>query len=431
MVVASALARPAPAFEVEPSVEIEAEWALGIRDARSQKLEASIEPQLRIGLGRGFDLTAIGRLRPEAFDRIEPGDPRPEETSPLSRRGFLGENVDVELRELFVEKAVGPVFLRIGKQQIVWGESDGLKVLDVVNPQDFREFILDEFEDSRIPLWAVNIEVPVGPVVAELLWVPDPSFHEIPGSDAEFAFAAERFLPPSRRGFIPALGAEERPQGMLDDGDAGLRLTSHVQGVDLSLVYLYRYDDRPVFRASEIDSPQGPVLFFTPQYKRTHLVGGTFSTAWGNLTVRGEAALQTDRFLSTTDPSDGDALVEEPELSTVLGLDWFGFRRTFLSLQVFQTFLLGNASGLLQDRVDTNFTFFAQRSFRHERVRLEGIWLQNLNDGDGLLRPRVVVEVRDGVDVWLGGDVFYGNRDGIFGQFDAKDRVTLGVQWGF
>jgi len=50
--------------------------------------------------------------------------------------------------------------LRLGKQQIVWGETDGLKLLDVMNPQNFREFILDEFEDSRLPLWSVKYTVP-------------------------------------------------------------------------------------------------------------------------------------------------------------------------------------------------------------------------------------------------------------------------------
>ena len=61
----------------------------------------------------------------------------------------------------------------LGRQQNVWGKADGLKVLDLVNPQDFRELILDDFDDSRIPLWAVNAEIPVAEVVVPLVWIPE------------------------------------------------------------------------------------------------------------------------------------------------------------------------------------------------------------------------------------------------------------------
>ena len=53
-------------------------------------------------------------------------------------------------------------------------------MLDVLNPQDFREFVLDDFEDSRIPLWSVNAEVPLGPLVAQLVWIPDRTYHDLP-----------------------------------------------------------------------------------------------------------------------------------------------------------------------------------------------------------------------------------------------------------
>ncbi|PJA31070.1 MAG: hypothetical protein CO187_10705, partial [Zetaproteobacteria bacterium CG_4_9_14_3_um_filter_53_7] len=46
---------------------------------------------------------------------------------------------------------------RIGQQQIVWGKTDGLRMLDIINPLDMREFMLDDFLDSRIGLWAARL----------------------------------------------------------------------------------------------------------------------------------------------------------------------------------------------------------------------------------------------------------------------------------
>ncbi|MFH0814068.1 MAG: DUF1302 family protein [Pseudomonadota bacterium] len=46
---------------------------------------------------------------------------------------------------------------KIGKQIVTWGETDGLKLLDIINPTDFRHFIIDDMEDSKIPVWMMNL----------------------------------------------------------------------------------------------------------------------------------------------------------------------------------------------------------------------------------------------------------------------------------
>ncbi len=407
---------------------VESEWALGLRGAHSQKLELVLQPELHWSPGATSRVTAIGRLRVDGFDRIEPGQPKPAEVSSLSRRGLAGTRVDYELRELYVELEWGRTWFTLGKQQVVWGQADGLKVLDVVNPQDFREFILDDFDDSRIPLWTLRAEIPVAGADLELLWIPDPSYHEIPGPDATFALRAPRFLPPRIPGLVPVLAPTDRPRRLLADSDAGLRLSAFVAGIDLSFNYLFHRDDRPVFEGQR--RGDGSVVF-TPRYRRTHLVGGTFSSAFGDLTVRGEIGWSSDRRLSVTDPTDPDLVGRTGELSYVIGLDWFGFRETLFSFQLFQSWLVRNRGGWLRDRLDSNVTVLARREFWNEQLRIEAIWIHNLNDGDGVVRPRLRYELASGLAVWAGFDVFYGRKSGVFGEFDGRDRATLGMEWGF
>lgn len=62
------------------------------------------------------------------------------------------------LRELYVDTELGGWDLRLGKQQVVWGTADGIKLLDIINPTDFRELNQNAFEDSRIPVWMINAE---------------------------------------------------------------------------------------------------------------------------------------------------------------------------------------------------------------------------------------------------------------------------------
>lgn len=72
------------------------------------------------------------------------------------------------IREAYVKKTFAlddqrSVFVKIGKQQVVWGRTDLFRVLDVINPVDYsRNNIYDELEDIRIPMWMVQAEYRMG-----------------------------------------------------------------------------------------------------------------------------------------------------------------------------------------------------------------------------------------------------------------------------
>lgn len=65
-------------------------------------------------------------------------------------------------RELYVDTSTGPLNWRIGKQQVVWGTADGIKLLDIINPTDYRELAQNSMEDSRISLFMLNAEMAAG-----------------------------------------------------------------------------------------------------------------------------------------------------------------------------------------------------------------------------------------------------------------------------
>ncbi|MDC0904045.1 hypothetical protein OAS51_01170 [Candidatus Thioglobus sp.] len=62
------------------------------------------------------------------------------------------------LREAYVDTTVDDWSIRAGKQQVVWGTADGMKLLDAINPTDYAEMAQNQMEDSRLPVWMVNAE---------------------------------------------------------------------------------------------------------------------------------------------------------------------------------------------------------------------------------------------------------------------------------
>jgi hypothetical protein len=62
------------------------------------------------------------------------------------------------LREAYVDTELNGFSIRAGKQQVVWGTADGMKLLDAINPTDYSEMAQNQMEDSRIPVWMINAE---------------------------------------------------------------------------------------------------------------------------------------------------------------------------------------------------------------------------------------------------------------------------------
>ncbi|MCP5198547.1 MAG: hypothetical protein H6977_00955 [Gammaproteobacteria bacterium] len=66
-------------------------------------------------------------------------------------------------RELYADAVIDDWWIRVGKQQIVWGKTDFFRLQDVINPVDFgQHFFFDSFEDIRIPQWMVSIQYKAG-----------------------------------------------------------------------------------------------------------------------------------------------------------------------------------------------------------------------------------------------------------------------------
>jgi hypothetical protein len=82
---------------------------------------------------------------------------------------------ELEIRELYIDTdAFELLSLRIGRQQVAWGEIGQYRLLDVVNPSNDTWHFgpLESFEDTRIPLWMVKALVDFSSIEhnLELIW---------------------------------------------------------------------------------------------------------------------------------------------------------------------------------------------------------------------------------------------------------------------
>ena len=445
------------------SVRFDSAFAVKTQDGRGQKFHNTLSGEFLFDPTPNLQIVARLRINTEALDNLDPGSFIDSSYAPGTNPASPGRVTEIENRELFIQWSRGPVRIRAGKQQLVWGEADGIKVLDILNPQDFREYILPDFSESRIPLWAVSFDVDFGgsgfadfmPEGSsfQVVFIPDPSVHQVPDienlggdPDAPYAPTSERIVPRPPSQFASAVdfqATQENQKWKPSKFDVGARVTLPVGRVDTALYYFWKIDDFPViaYGPASIQLDGTRLFLAVPvslEYRRYHMAGASTSAAIGDWVIRTEFSYTFGRNLSSlyvvppsviNDPND--QVDESDDVAWVVGLDWFGFSDTLLSMQVFQNIVVQHNDLMLRREVETAITFFAQRKFMNDRLSAELMLIQGVNDGDGLVRPRLEYEWTDSFSSWVAGDVFYGTRDGYFGQYDSNDRVVFGISVGW
>ncbi|GAA3636043.1 hypothetical protein GCM10022397_22000 [Flavivirga jejuensis] len=406
---------------------VDARTSIEFKSANVQKAEFFIRPELDMPLSKNFRLKMIGRVYTEIFDNLEPGKPEQDAVSEFSKRALIGDRLEAELREFYFDWKIGKHYLTFGKQQIVWGKSDGLKILDIVNPTNFRAFLLDDFDNSRIPLWAIKADLKLSKINAQLIWIPDMTYHD---------------FPPQTGIFFPTALFSDVPQGvsvinnplakpdkkLIKNADYGIRVSAFLNGWDVTVNYLYQYDNFPVTKTMTNDVNDD--ITISPMFKRYHLFGGTFSNAFGNYTLRGEIGYSKDKYFSSNNSNVSEGIFKSDQIMGVVGIDYSGISNSTLSFQIFEDYIYNNQNTIGRETSETNASFLIDRRFANETLTASVICVQNLNEGDGFVRPKVTYLVSNNLTASLGADLFYGNESRPFGQFKSLNRVSLGLQLG-
>src|SRR5713226_4380660 len=333
----------------------------------------------------------------------------------------------LDLREALLSASRGDLDVRLGRQQIVWGEAISTFVTDIVNPKDFREFVLPDFSELRIPIWALDFSYRLATNVNfEGVWTPDTLHNKLPKQGAEFQFAPipYRFRNPVVR--LP----DNRDEFSLSRSEGGVRLSALVRGWDASLLYYDEADKNPVLRQRRVSQAFGPdVIVLEPEHPRLHIVGVTLAKSVEPVVFRSEVAVTVGKQYSTTDPLSRDGIVRRDTIDYLVSADYTFFSAVDATLQVSQKVLTGSAAhltyGAVEARVTTSVALRLTTGFFDNTLNPTVLFVVNANRADFRLSPRIDYLVAGAVTISVGADIFEGARHTLYGQFDRSDRVWL------
>lgn len=335
------------------------------------------------------------------------------------------QHSELELRDTYIDYSYGPWDIRLGKQQIVWGEAVALFFADVVNAKDLREFILPDFDLIRMPDWASDIEYSKDNFHAEFVWLPAPQFNKMGVTNAEFAFPYP--IPTPTTAFTAKDAV--RPKNSIDNSDVGMKLSYLFSGWDVSAFYLHTWNKSPInFRTIS-----SGVFNFFPQYKRLDIMGATLAKEMNKVVLKGELVFNKDGYFSIFDNNDTDGVVRRNFIDYLLGLDYTFFEKIDANLQFMQRVVFNHSDLLVDNEREFNnsLSFRIKTDFLSGKLEPEFLAIASLMEPDFLYRPKVSLKIKNNWRLRFGADIFQGHASGLFGKFDKKSRVYSEVIYSF
>ncbi len=357
----------------------------------------------------------------------------------VGRRREEDDRTHADLRELYGDYYGTNFDLRIGKQIVVWEKLLGFRIIDEINPLDFREFVLPDLIDFRVPLWTLKFDYYLQDYTFEFLWIPffEPHKPAPPGSEWEL---------------FQELPGQQEPATTFRNSEVGARIMKTIQGIDLAFSYLYLWDPFPTpFREftgfrffsppekciptsldidQEITDPDCAPIFH-PEFNRIHIFGASLGFNLGAYILTGELSyIEGKYFGSRLADRDGDNLLDfngalkRDHLRWGLGIDSRLWGIDY-SLAISQWIVFGYDKVLFQDQYDTFISFFGQRPLENTQVDTQLFVLYLINNAEVLVKPKLSYPMTERVQLSLGADLFFGNRENFLPDLaaPASDRT--------
>lgn len=320
---------------------------------------------------------------------------------------------DLELGEAYVQGALSPdLDLKLGRQIVVWGKSDMLRVTDILNPLDKREPGLTDIRDLRLPVTMAKLDFYFGNWNFSAMAIPETRFNKMPvfGSD-----------------FFPGAGpapVDDQPGEGFGSTEYALALNGTFTGWDLSLYGASVFNDAPHAVATSAGLRR--------RHARLSMAGASANIGAGNWLLKGEAAMLDGlQFLNAPGRSFS-------RLDMLVGFDYTGFSWGTVTMEAANRHILGFdpviAGGPEDARKDDfEIALRAATSLMNDRLDLSAVVsVQGVHgENGGFQRLEASYDISDQAKVKFGGVNYVSGNKVFFQNIGDNDRVYAKFEFRF
>jgi hypothetical protein len=316
--------------------------------------------------------------------------------------------------------------VRLGQQQVAWGEAFGFFYADIVNPKDLRERNLGKLADLRLPIPMASVQWSARSLNIQGIYVPFFRPDRMPTQPSDFFPESS-----SNFGLPPGIVLDTLQKHRIDDsqGDFGGRVSGTLGGVDMSVIY-FNYIDRQAHYRPVSNFPIGNRFLLESHHNRVQSSGLTFSTELsGGVIVRSENVYTPKRKYNVMSMS-GFSEDDYSQRVHVLGVDLPKWDKVQFSFQGSLDQLGGESDTLLRDKNVTIGSLMFRWDLPHDQ-EFFAIASVETKEMSSLIQSRYLYPISRHHEFETGVDLFSGKEDSFFGQVENASRIYIGLRGAF
>jgi hypothetical protein len=321
------------------------------------------------------------------------------------------DSQDLILRDLYLQYKAGPLTLKLGNQQVVWGEAFGFYYADLVNPKDFRDFGIGPLEKNRLHTPIANLKWNLNENIIQLIYIPKPYFNKSPSIGSDFAFPFGSFFPG-----MPVTFNDERTLSWgTHDSEYGLRFSPGFSSIDLSLLYMNYHDRSPIYLSSNV-AGQVQVLGTHPKMET---FGLTLSTPIEQFVLRSELLYHRDKSFNYF--SGNLDYFKANQFVGVIGLDYIVGDRWRMGLQFSENYRTQTFPAALEKSSTQLITGHGSFTTLPNQT-LDVLIAYSPHDGGSLTELSYNMALSKRIELTFAADLFNGSRTSQFGLYHPASR---------
>lgn len=310
------------------------------------------------------------------------------------------------LDEAYISGYWNGMDISLGYQKVVWGQADDMRVVDVINPLDLKDFVLFDIDEYRLSTPMLRVETTLSSWDVEGLWIFESKGNQLPAQGSEFDLG----LP------------DNIPTKTPDNAEFGLKASNFWLNTDIDLYVFHGNNDMPVL---SFVGPTSQELTF--DYHEDTMLGASFSRPVGSWVIRQELALFQDRSYAQADFSRA----ESDTLQWLLGFDYLMGDWLFTG-QISDSQILDWDSNYTTKEHQPFYTLSSDVTMLSGKLALRvAASHADYSGGGQLYQTKLSYQHSDHWQLQFNTDILDGNSSNFFGQFADKDRIWFALNYTF
>jgi len=331
----------------------------------------------------------------------------------------LPELTQIQFREAFMEYTANNWGFKAGRQIIIWGKADGLKITDIISPMDLTEFLAQDYDDIRMPVNGIVLNTFGNNWKLDLVWIPLFESYILPDANNPWGIDYSEY------GIT--LDEANEPEFNLSNMEYGGKLSFYLSGIDFDISALHTWNKAPVY-SYYYDSTS--TFHMKPEHHRMGFIGLGFSKALNAFILRGEGAFNFDKSFTPNINNYDEGILKRNSINYLVGIDWYPGNEWTITGQFSDEYILDYTNEIDLPEHTMISTFGISKKIFRSTLSLSTFGYIDIKEGEFFKRTSVDYSVSDNIHIIGGVDLFYGD-EGTFGQYEDNSQMWIKAKFNF